>query len=120
MDSLENKSEDPLSVFVNGVILLGVTVLYPIGGWLADAHLGRYKVVHYSMWIMWIGVILITFGEVLADFSVVYSSNINLWLFHVVSVVILTGFGGFSSNIFQLGVDQLIDASADEISSYIL
>ena len=116
----KQKLEDPLSISVNGIILLGVTVLYPIGGWLADAHLGRYKVVHYSMWIMWIGVILITFGEVLANFSVVYTSNVRLWLFHVVSVIILIGFGGFSSNIFQLGVDQLIDASADEISSYIL
>ena len=37
---------------ING---LGIAVLYPFGGWLADVYFGRYKVMKVSIWIMWMG-----------------------------------------------------------------
>ena len=116
----KHKLEDTLGVSINGMVLLSATLLYPIGGWLADAHFGRYKVVRCSMWIMWIGTIITTLGEVLARYSEVYNDHAKVWLYLVLCVVILTGFGGFSSNIVQLGIDQLMNASASEISSFIL
>ena len=39
-------------------ILTTIGLFLPIGGWLADAYLGRYKVVLYGMWTMWLGAML--------------------------------------------------------------
>ena len=104
-----------------GIMLVGSTLLYPVGGWLADTRIGRYKVILYSMWIMWIGTMLATFNEVLAHATAVYEthSNIKKIAYGVLCVVMATGLGGFQSNIVQFGIDQLPYASAIEITSFI-
>ena len=64
---------------------------------------------------------LATLVEVLAYFSgEYYNTHVKEWLWFALCIVIAVGFGGFSSNVFQLGIDQLNDAAANEISSYIL
>ena len=116
----EKKVEDPLHVSIYGVVVISGTLLFPIGGWLADAHLGRYKTVHYSMLIMWIGAILVTVGEIIAEFSGTYSDHIKMWVYRVICIIVFAGLVGFLSNTVQLGTDQLFNASASEISSFIL
>ena len=116
----ENKSEDPLNVSINGIILLSFTLLFPLYGWLADRRLGRYKIVHYSLWIMWISALLATFAESLGYLSVTYDPNTKVWIFRCLCIFMTVGFGAFQSNIIQLGIDQLIDASSSEITSFIL
>jgi MFS family permease len=32
--------------------IIGVTL--PVAGWLADVRFGRYKIMHFSIWTMWI------------------------------------------------------------------
>lgn len=49
-----------------GTIALGFTL--PFAGWLADVCLGRYRVIHWSMWIMWISFMLITTNSVIEEF----------------------------------------------------
>ena len=104
-----------------GLILICSTLLYPIGGWLADTRLGRYAVIRYSMWIMWIGSLLLTANEVLADVSDVYAMQMTIrtWMFRSLCTVMAVALGGFQSNIIQLGIDQLADASSTEITSFI-
>ena len=115
------KSQDPLNAYVNGIILLSACLLYPIGGWLADSRFGRYKIIRCSIWIMWICVSLATLAEDMTYFTgEYYNVHIKEWLFMALCITTAIGYGGFSSNIFQLGIDQLNDASANEISSYIL
>ena len=116
----ESNSEDPLNVSVNGIILLSSSLFCPIYGWLADRRLGRYKTVHYSMLIMWICALLATLGELLGYVSTTYDIHIKVWVFRSLSIVMTLGFGGFLSNIAQLGIDQLTDASSSEIMSFIL
>ena len=38
-----------------------------LAGWLADSYLGRYKVIRWSMWIMWVGSVLATVSSVVAQ-----------------------------------------------------
>ena len=116
----ESKSEDPLNVSVNGIILLSSSLFFPIYGWLADRRLGRYKIVHYGMLIMWMSAILATLGELLGYISPTYDVHIKVWVFRSLCIVMTIGFGWFQSNIAQLGIDQLIDASSSEITSFIL
>ena len=116
---VEKNSEHPLGVSVAGLIMLSTTLLFPVGGWLADSRVGRYKMVHYSTWMMWTCTIFITLGEVLAYVSTFYSIHVNVWVFRGLCIVLTAGLAGFQSNIVQLGIDQLIDASSDEITSFI-
>ena len=90
----------------------------PIAGWLADVYFGRYKVIYWSMWVMWVGSILATVSSVVAQ-SVESYDAINDKVMLVLLVVTLIGFGGYQANIIQFGIDQLHDASTDEIKSFI-
>ena len=63
-----------------------------------------------TLWNMWAALMLITLSSVLADIYV----NRMLW------TIIAIGFGGFQANIIQFGIDQLHDASTNEIASFIL
>lgn len=116
----EDKLLDPLHVSINGILLVSANFLFPIGGWLADARLGRYKTVRYSMWVMWVCAILAAIGESVAYFSESYDNHVRKWLLLCVCGVMIVVLGGFLSNILNLTIDQLIDASANEISSLIL
>ena len=107
------------NITVMGIIMVAATLLFPIGGWLADTYFGRYKTIHYSMWIMWIVTVSGTVSELLADGNAFYSSHIKRPVMYVLTVILAIGLGGFQSNIVQLGIDQLTDASTTEITSFI-
>ena len=116
-DGYKDKTKEYVSN--TGIILVCSTLLYPIGGWLADTRLGRYTVIRYSMWIMWIGSLLLTFNEVLSCVLSVYDTKTKWPVFAVLSIIVAIALGGFLSNIVQFGIDQLSDASATEITSFI-
>jgi peptide/histidine transporter 3/4 len=104
--------------YPRGIILMSTALLYPVGGWIGDTCLGRYKVIRCSMWIMWIVAILCTINEILAEVTVkyeVHSENV----YYILCVILGVGLAGFQSNIVQLGIDQLTDASAYEVTSFI-
>ena len=117
-DGYKDKAKDYVSN--TGIILVCSTLLYPIGGWLADTRLGRYTVIRYSMWIMWIGSLLLTLNEVLSCVTSLYDTTKIKWpVLATLSIIMAIALGGFLSNIVQLGIDQLTDASATEITSFI-
>ena len=103
-----------------GIILIGSSLLYPIGGWLADSFLGRHKTVRYSTWTMWLAIIAITVYQILIQSSVIKVSNdSNVIIFALLYVILCIGLGGFQANVIQLGIDQLTEASSTEITSFI-
>ena len=97
-------------------ITWGITV--PVIGWLADVRLGRHKVIQWSMWIMWAGFILATASSVVAQLVDSYNL-IHEKISSVLVIVAAVGFGGYQANVIQFGIDQLHDASTDEITSFI-
>ena len=100
------------------MIVGGLTL--SIAGWIADVRFGRYKVVYFSMWIMWAGLMLATASFVLTKVLDSYTEDIHRYISVVLWIVVVLGFGGFQANIIQFGIDQLHDASSSEISSFIL
>ena len=100
------------------VVTLGVTV--SIAGWIADVRFGRYKMMYVSMWITWATLIVLTMSLVLAGTVDSYTSNIHSYVNGVLGIIIAVGYGGFQANVIQFGMDQLHDASTDEIASFIL
>ena len=99
------------------LIAFGLTL--PVAGWLADAHVGRFKMIRCSIWIMWIATVFVTVSSVIVQLIEGYSSVISKiqLLLHAFLAV---GFGGYGANIIQFGMDQLHDASTTEITSFIV
>ena len=109
---------------IGGYGLIGLTfMLYPIGGLIADLRYGRYKVIKLSLINNWVGAIIASVLGVL--FSVeVYSHALSLKVANSVAAILLValfglGIGGFQSNAVQFGLDQLLDASSEELSLFL-
>ncbi len=99
-------------------ITWGLTL--PIAGWLADVYLKRYKVIRWSILIMWITSVLAVASSVLSQLAEQYYHNsTNKYVTILLLVIMSIGFGGYQANIVLLGIDQLQDASTDEITSFI-
>ena len=109
--------------FPSGIIFISLALLFPVGGWLADSYLGRYKVVRYSMWIMWITIVTMIVWCILEEYAIgeylLDHNNTRMGIGIVFCVVLGIGLGGFQASIVQLGIDQLTDASSTEITYFI-
>ena len=103
------------------IIIWGLTL--PIAGWLADVCLTRFEVIRWSILIMWIASVLVAASSVLSQISVVehynYHDSANKYVTMLLLIVMCLGSGGYQANAFLFGIDQLQDASTDEITSFI-
>ena len=108
-------------------------LFYPVAGWIADAKVGRYKVIRASLVFMWIGSVILLFLSLLR-YSVTYSpdnipDNVNnryqivskATLPFAIIVYILNAIGnaGFHANVIPFGLDQMEDGSAEQHSAFI-
>ena len=96
------------------LIEVPVGLVLPFAGWLADIYLRRYKVLIFSIVTMWISSLLLTIAFVV-ETLVPFTNYIQIVLLATLGI----GYGCFQANIFQFGIDQLTDASTDEIVSFI-
>ena len=107
-------------------------LFYPLAGYLADVHYGRYKVaVSFGLRIMWIAVMVLIIGGSVVNiiFWPIYSFSDQVWyyggfdpliLYLAISVAIAftaycmwsVGFTAFAANVIQFGIDQLRDLPA--------
>ena len=100
------------------LILLAVAVL---SGWLADIYLGRHKVVRAGLVLVWIGQLTVCIRVSLEEYlgpghpeEVVHT--VLLWAYYVLWY---SGSAAVLVNSVQLGIDQMPEASAEEITSFI-
>ncbi len=115
--TITNKNNDSIC----NIIVTVTGVMLPLAGWLADVRFGRYKVIHISIWIMWMSSMLLTVVDVIFDIVKSYDDSYVHQIISVVLTIFLSiGYGGFQANIIQFGVDQLIDASTIEITSFVV
>ncbi len=98
---------------------ISMGLLLPLGGWLADAFFGRYKVIRCGMWTMWFGAMLNGVSLVIGKMIEAYGTHGDPWVSLSSEFIMGIGLGAFQANIVQFGIDQLIDASSLEIKSVI-
>ena len=99
--------------------LLTFAITTSLAGWLADAFIGRYKVIRCSIMMTWLFITIATASSVIAQFDDWYYQSKEKILTVIFSLVGV-GLGGFQANIIQFGLDQLHDASTTEITSFII
>ncbi len=110
------KDINPLVVFTMCILL------YPVLGWLADALFGRYRVIKWSLRVLW--VLLICSSMSIALLKFYYHDHeepkkLKKAFTIIFYIPVSLGLGGFQANIVQFGTDQLADASSSEINSFI-
>ena len=115
-----------VTMSIGGYALIGLMfMLYPIGGLIADLRYGRYKVIKMSLLKNWVGAIVVSVLGVLFsadvyrafhDYGFRLATRVACSFF---LVVFWLGNGGFQSNAVQFGLDQLLDASSEELSLFL-
>lgn len=107
--------------FIDIIVAAVPLFLYPVAGWLADVHLGRYKTIRISMWLIWTG-----FAALLVVFSIHYTHN-ETWTkvltyyitFPIAFITINVGIAGYQANIIPFGLDQMPTSSGVEFSAFV-
>ena len=84
---------------------------------VADIYLGRYKVIQYSMRLLWIAVT--ASNTIIALQYYLVKNATTSTILTVFSTIGVAGSAGIIVNSLQFGIDQLTDASSSEITSYI-
>ena len=90
-------------------------ILYPVAGVIADSYLGRYRVIHAGLWLLWIG-----FAINSLSLSLINLLGRARYVIAVLSIFLFcAGTGSVEATLIPFGVDQLSQgASSDELSSY--
>ena len=101
-----------------GVHFISLLFILLIAGWLADVYFGRYKVIRWSMWIMWVASMLATVSSVVSQLVDSYA-RISEKVKAAILIIQTIGLAGYQSNMLQFGIDQFPDASTNAIKSYI-
>ena len=96
------------------LVLLPTGIVVLFAGWLADVYVERYNVLRCSIIIMWITSLLLTTTFVVEKI-VTFTDYYQLVFLASLGI----GCGMFQANIIQFGIDQLTDASSNEIVSFI-
>ena len=102
---------------IRAIWLLGT----PVIGWLADIRFGRYRVMQFSLWVIWCAVIAHSCLYVVHnhDKKTQSLSTVDSVTSFITLAVYMCGLVGFLINSVQFGMDQMPDASSPELSAFI-
>ena len=96
-------------------------LLYPVFGWIAEVYFSNFKMIKWSFVIVLICSMAVVLYSAL---SVFVTQQVPLNLFNIAFVVVYllistVGLGMFESNAIQFGMDQMLEASSEQLSSFI-
>ena len=90
---------------------------FPLVGLLTDVWIGRYKAITAGIIMCFLAWIFAGIGYIVKD--VFHFHSIFFVLYGMGYLLELVGYTSFKANIFQYNIDQLVGASADELSTVI-
>ena len=108
----------PLSSSDNNVVayFAASIITLPIAGVLADICFSRYRVIRYCLILLFASTAAYSFLLAIK----LYLKRLVVKIMQGAAILALSiAFSGISTNTLSLGIDQLVDASSSEITSYI-
>ena len=95
-------------------------LVYPISGFIADVYIGRYRMIRAALYLLFVGYLILVVSFILkGQLHKSSKTHITIETIYMVAFILITAGGGaFESSVIPFGVDQLIGASSEEISSY--
>ena len=97
-----------------------VFISYPLIGLLADIKLTRYQMICLSCWILFVcNGILSILSSILVSIDTIVYANITLIAGVILLTLAIVGKGMFESTVIQFGTDQMIEASSNQLSTFI-
>ena len=101
--------------FINVCCVSIGAMLCPIFGWLADGYIGRYRLIKGSLVVMCVGAMLWSVVNTVKVFhSDIFAMDAS------VTILLCLALGIFQVSIIQFSIDQLLDASSEQIMSFIV
>ena len=107
-------------VKISWTISQGISyILYPLFGWIADVRVTHYRMINISL----VSVLISSlFMFTIAAINVL-KPDITLFnniIFPAIILIVgIIGFGMYESNAIQFGMDQMLEASSEQLSSFI-
>ena len=90
-------------------------ILTPLFGWIADAWIGRYKVILYSMLVSLLGSIMLSVEIIVSNYPSL--NEVAVILFYISNFVNSLAITAFAANALPFITDQMIGASGAELSA---
>ena len=123
METLHVFVRSPVHYIIGVYLLLALaTMFYPLGGFVADVWCGRYRTVIISLSFLWFCLLLVTILATI-DFSTTEGTvtrRVFEWILGVMSFILLIpALAGFTSNVVQLGFDQLLDQPSHYLGMFV-
>ena len=94
-------------------------LMYPILGWIADVRVTQYRMIKISFTLVLSCLIMMTFFNISLILKLQLTEYVGTIFSILVVVVGITGFGMYESNAIQFGMDQMLEASSEQLSSFI-
>ena len=97
-------------------------LLYPLYGWIADVFFTNFKVIKWSFILMLASSISMLMSGLWLIIGSQYEKNTFVYTTLFFTVVIITGLigsGMYESNAIQFGMDQMLESSSEQLSSFI-
>lgn len=105
-----------VSMVIGGMVLL----LYPVLGWMADVHLMRYRAVGASMYLTLTGMIMALGLSIAIIVNRIIPLYVVFWIPAGIAIgTALLGNGLFQTSAIQFGIDQMVEAPSEQLSSFI-
>ena len=98
-----------------------VFISYPLIGLLADIKLTRYQMICLSCWVLFVSHAIVSIICILVSTdTIVFYRNISVGVAFVLTFSLaIVGKGMFESTVIQFGTDQMIEASSNQLSTFI-
>ena len=91
-------------------------ILLPVTGWIGESWLGRYRAIVFGLVMSGLTVLVVQIGFLYLQ-STLHSGAISFLLTSVAVVIGILGFGSLYTIMLPFSLDQMIGASAEELSA---